>query len=57
MRDPGEIITKTLLREFNEEALDRNVKFDKFNRIASNSHFDKQLDKFFKSGVQVFFQN
>lgn len=29
MRDPGEIVTKTLVREFSEEALSKDIKFDK----------------------------
>jgi hypothetical protein len=56
MRDPGEIITKTLVREFTEEALNLNedIHFDKFGRIVSKTtNYVDKLNKFFKNGTQV----
>lgn len=54
MRDPGEIITKTLVREFAEEALDYHIKYDKNNKInQSAGTIEENLSKFFKRGTQV----
>lgn len=54
MRDPGEKITKTLIREFAEEALARDIKFDKFGKIMSKTqNYDQKLEQFFKDGTQV----
>jgi hypothetical protein len=54
MRDPGEIITKTLIREFTEEALNREISFDKFGRLIKKSdNLEQKLDIFFRNGTQV----
>ena len=54
MRDPGEVITKTLSREFAEEALSHNVKYDKRNRIdVTAGALEQQLNNFFKNGLLV----
>ena len=60
MRDPGEVITKTLVREFAEEALDYSLKYDKNDKIDfKNGEIEKKLNNFFKNGtlVRFFFQN
>jgi hypothetical protein len=44
MRDPGEVITKTLVREFAEEALNMNV----------DEKFEKRLNDFFKNGTEIY---
>jgi ADP-ribose pyrophosphatase len=58
MRDPGELITKTLLREFSEEALNKNLKFDKNDRILDQdkNEFQKKLGQFFLNGTIVNFK-
>jgi uncharacterized protein YaaR (DUF327 family) len=61
MRDPGEVITKTLIREFAEEALSHPIKFDKSDKIHSTDeqkhlhkeNLDKKLELFFRNGTQV----
>ncbi len=63
MRDPGEVITKTLIREFAEEALSHPIKFDKSDKITSTDdqkhlhnikeNLDKKLELFFRNGTQV----
>ncbi len=54
MRDPGEIITKTLVREFAEEALSHNLKYDKSDRIEVKAgNIEEKLEKFFKNGTIV----
>lgn len=54
MRDPGELITKTLVREFAEEALDYQIKYDKNDRInQSAGRIEEDLSRFFKRGTQV----
>ena len=54
MRDPGEIITKTLIREFTEEALNREIHFDKFGRLVKKTdNLEHKLDLFFRNGTQV----
>lgn len=54
MRDPGEVITKTLVREFAEEALDYSLKYDKNNNLEKNGEVEKKLDSFFKNGTLVY---
>lgn len=54
MRDPGEVITKTLVREFAEEALDYSLKYDKNDKLDfKNGTMEKKLDNFFKNGTLV----
>jgi hypothetical protein len=54
MRDPGELITKTLVREFAEEALDYQLKYDKNNRINTKAgDLELKLHNFFRNGTQV----
>ncbi len=56
MRDAGEVITKTLVREFAEEALDYKLKFNKKNDNqldAKSGQIENQLDSFFKHGELV----
>jgi hypothetical protein len=53
MRDPGEIISKTLLREFSEEALSQNLKFDKFNKVIESGNLGTDLNEFFRRGHHV----
>jgi ADP-ribose pyrophosphatase len=62
MRDPGEIITKTLIREFAEEALNKEYEYNESGKIDNHEakkkdtgHFDKKLSHFFKNGTQVLF--
>lgn len=58
MRDPGEIITKTLVREFTEEALNmnnRDIQFDKFGRIVGKTtNYEQKISAFFKNGTQIY---
>lgn len=58
MRDPGEIITKTLVREFTEEALNmnnQNISFDKNGHIiGTTGHLEKKINEFFKNGTQIY---
>jgi len=54
MRDPGELITKTLVREFAEEALDYQLEYDKNNRINTKAgDLEAKLHNFFQHGTQV----
>lgn len=54
MRDPGELITKTLVREFAEEALDYELKYDKNDRINTKAgDLEAKLHNFFRNGTQV----
>ena len=54
MRDPGELITKTLVREFAEEALDYQLKYDKNDRINTKAgDLEAKLHTFFRNGTQV----
>ena len=56
MRDPGEVITKTLVREFAEEALDYEVKYDKNDKINTKAgQLEAKLSTFFRNGTQVSF--
>ena len=50
MRDPGELITKTLIREFSEEALSHDLIFDAKHRVISKTEFEEKLLKFFRNG-------
>lgn len=55
MRDPGEVVTKTLVREFAEEALDYQVKYDKNDKIDSNNgEIEQKLNKFFRNGTLIY---
>lgn len=57
MRDPGEIITKTLVREFTEEALNMNgdIQFDNNGRIIGTTNaYEKKINEFFKNGTQIY---
>jgi ADP-ribose pyrophosphatase len=55
MVDPGELVNKTLIREFSEEALSSDLAFDKSNVKARNK-FERKLAEFFKKGgIQVVF--
>ncbi len=53
MRDPGEVVTKTLVREFCEEALSRDLKFDRSNRVVATDTIEKDIKAFFQSGIKV----
>ncbi len=54
MRDPGELITKTLVREFAEEALSHNISYDKNDKInTSAGTVENNLNNFFKNGKIV----
>lgn len=57
MRDPNEIINKTLVREFTEEALNlsKDIHFNKFGRIVGKTtDFEQKLNLFFRNGTQVY---
>lgn len=55
MRDPGEVITKTLVREFAEEALDYEVKYDKNDKINTKAgQLEEKLSRFFRNGTQIY---
>lgn len=55
MRDPGEVITKTLVREFAEEALDYAVQYDKHDKIDKKaSEMNKKLNDFFRDGLLIY---
>ena len=54
MVDPGEKITKTLAREFAEEALSHNLNYDENDKIQVNAgYIEQKLNAFFKSGTTV----
>ena len=56
MRDPGEIIANTLVREFSEEALDHELNIDKHGKITSqsgNKGLSATLTNFFSDGTMV----
>jgi hypothetical protein len=59
MRDPGEIVTKTLVREFCEEALNYNLEFGKDNEILNQSktndsqNLESTIADFFHNGIEV----
>ena len=57
MIDPGEIVTKTLIREFSEEALSKNLIFDQQGQIVKNDEVERQLVEFFRNGTQVTMPN
>ena len=52
MVDPGEVVSRTLVREFSEEALSKDLAFDKANVKARNK-FETKLAIFFKNGIEV----
>jgi hypothetical protein len=52
MVDPGEVVSRTLVREFSEEALSKDLAFDKANVKARNK-FEAKLAIFFKNGIEV----
>lgn len=57
MRDPGELIANTLVREFSEEALDQELSFDKFGKIANtfeNKGLSSTLNNFFRDGTMIY---
>lgn len=58
MRDPGEVVTKTLVREFSEEALNEAITFDKAGNLIhkEDEAFQKRLTEFFRDGTQVIFK-
>lgn len=54
MVDPGEKMTKTLAREFAEEALSHNLRYDENNKIQENAGIiEQKLNAFFKAGTTV----
>jgi ADP-ribose pyrophosphatase len=55
MRDPGELITKTLVREFAEEALSHDLVYNNTNQIeVSAGDIEKKLSEFFRNGIQIY---
>ncbi len=52
MVDPGEVVNRTLIREFAEEALSNDLAFNKSDVKARNI-FEAKLAKFFKTGIEV----
>jgi ADP-ribose pyrophosphatase len=55
MRDPGELVSKTLVREFAEEALSHNLAYNKDNQIdVSRGEIESKLSNFFRDGVQIY---
>ena len=59
MNDPGEKITNTLIREFAEEALNKqNLEFDENTGVVvTKSLSEENLKQFFSYGVEVNFFN
>ena len=58
MVDPGEMVTKTLIREFCEEALSHDVKFAHGNaEIETRNKMELELKKFFQTGTRVCYLN
>jgi hypothetical protein len=54
MVDPGELVTKTLIREFSEEALSHELKFTQGNsEIETRNKMELELKKFFETGTRV----
>ncbi len=54
MVDPGEVITKTLVREFSEEALSYDLTFaEATNQIEAKNIFELQLKDFFNKSNLV----
>ena len=56
MRDPGELIANTLVREFSEEALAQELNFDKFGKITNTFEtkgLSSTLNNFFRNGTMV----
>lgn len=55
MRDPDELITKTLVREFAEEALSHNLAYNNSDSIdVSAGDIEKKLNVFFRNGIQIY---
>lgn len=55
MRDPGEMITKTLVREFAEEALSHNLVYDEKDNIdVRKGEIEEKLNRFFRDGIQIY---
>ena len=53
MRDPNEIIQQTLVREFCEEALSIELKFDKTNQLIVEKDITQKFKDFFNNGTLV----
>lgn len=55
MRDPDELITKTLVREFAEEALSHNLAYNNSDSIdVTAGDIEKKLNVFFRNGIQIY---
>ena len=57
MREGNEIVQQTLVREFCEEALSIELKFDKTNQIVVENNVSQKFKEFFNKGtlVRVYF--
>jgi hypothetical protein len=53
MRDANEIIEQTLVREFAEEALSIELKFDKTNQLMVQKNVTEKFKEFFSNGTLV----
>ena len=54
MVDPGELASKTLIREFSEEALSYELKFNQGNNeVETRNKMELELKKFFETGTRV----
>ena len=55
MRDPGEFITKTLVREFAEEALSHDLVYNNSDQIEVEAgEIEQKLSEFFRNGIQIY---
>ena len=53
MREANEVVQQTLVREFSEEALSLELKFDKENRVVVEKNVTERFKDFFNNGTLV----
>jgi hypothetical protein len=53
MREANEVVQQTLVREFSEEALSIELKFDKTNQIVVEKSVSQKFKEFFNKGTLV----
>jgi hypothetical protein len=53
MREANEVVQQTLVREFSEEALSIELKFDKTNQIVVEKSVCQKFKEFFNKGTLV----
>lgn len=54
MREANEVVQQTLVREFSEEALSIELKFDKTNQIVVEKSVSQKFKEFFNKGTLIY---